>query len=98
VVEIGLEYNYPAGYPPAYETRKHFFYPAQKFQIVDASSNTFPAGETIDAHFLRSTRFYDTLDGGGFFSDGFAWNAGLSVLYHPAVPGAGPAPSRSSTF
>jgi hypothetical protein len=45
VVEIGPEYEYPPGVadPHAYETRKHFFYPEQKFQIVDAASNTVMA-------------------------------------------------------
>jgi outer membrane protease len=51
---------------------------------LTGSISPFLAGETIDTHFLRSTRFYDTLDGGDFFSDGFAWNAGLSILYYPA--------------
>jgi hypothetical protein len=41
------------------------------------------AGETIDTHFLRSTRFYGALDGDEFFSRGFAWNAGLSIRYYP---------------
>jgi outer membrane protease len=48
------------------------------------SVSPFLAGETIDTHFLRSTRFYDILESGSFFSNGFAWNAALSVLYYPA--------------
>jgi hypothetical protein len=55
VVEIGLEYEYPSGYPFAYETRKHFFYPEQKFQIVDTSSNTVLAEIEKNAYILYDT-------------------------------------------
>jgi outer membrane protease len=50
---------------------------------LTGSISPFVAGETIDTHFLRSTRLYDTLDGDEFFSKGFAWNAGLSIRYYP---------------
>jgi hypothetical protein len=59
VVEIGPEYEYPPDYPYkdpfAYETRKHFFYPEQKFQIVDMSSNTVLAEIQNGAYTLYDT-------------------------------------------
>ncbi|MDR1029827.1 MAG: hypothetical protein LBL76_03035 [Treponema sp.] len=58
VVEIGPEYAYPPGFkdPFAYETRRTFFYPEQKFQIIDAASNTVMAEIQNNAYTL-----YDTL-------------------------------------
>jgi hypothetical protein len=57
VVEIGSEYEYPPGVedPYAYETRKHFFYPEQKFQIVDVVSNTVVAEICRNAYTLYDT-------------------------------------------
>jgi outer membrane protease len=50
---------------------------------LTGSISPFLIGETVDSHFLRSVRFYDTFKGGDFFSDGFAWTAGLSIQYYP---------------
>jgi hypothetical protein len=59
VVEIGPEYEYPQDFPYedpfAYETRKTFFYPEQKFQIVDEPSNTVLAEIHNSAYTLYDT-------------------------------------------
>jgi hypothetical protein len=57
VVEIGQEYEYPPGFkdPYAYETRKTFFYPEQKFQIAGESSNTVLAEIHNNAYTLYDT-------------------------------------------
>jgi outer membrane protease len=40
-------------------------------------------GETIDTHFMRSVRFYDTL-ASEIFADGIAWHISLTLFYYPA--------------
>jgi hypothetical protein len=57
VVQIGPEHAYPPGFqdPYAYETRKTFFYPEQKFQIVDTASNTVLAEIYNNAYTLYDT-------------------------------------------
>jgi hypothetical protein len=57
VVEMGPEYEYPPGVqdPYAYETRKHFFYPEQKFQIVDTAAKIVLAEIHQNAYKLYDT-------------------------------------------
>jgi hypothetical protein len=63
VVETGIKYHYPENFsgkaipddPFAYETRKNFFYPKQKFQIVDAESNTVLAEIHNNVYILYDT-------------------------------------------
>jgi hypothetical protein len=57
VVKTELEHTNPPGLkdPYAYETRKTFFYPEQKFQIVDTASNTVLAEIYHNAYTLYDT-------------------------------------------
>jgi outer membrane protease len=40
-------------------------------------------GKTMDIHFMRSVRFYDTLASENLFSDGVAWHTSLTLSYYP---------------
>lgn len=51
---------------------------------VTGSVSPVLKGETIDTHFTRSTRFYDTLADENFFSGGAAWDVSLALFYYPA--------------